>query len=53
MRPRATAQFTTYRYDVDVDPDEQASMSYRWPIGAVYEPIELRLEVLLTISSPV
>ena len=43
-------QFTAYRYDVDIPPGEQASMSYRWYIGPVYEPIELRLEVILMIG---
>jgi len=28
-------------------------MTYRWPIGAVYEPVDLRLEVLLTVVTPV
>jgi len=39
--------FTTYRYGVHLKPGEQATVSYKWPIRALYEPAEFGFTVLV------
>jgi len=39
--------FTTYRYGVHLKPGEQATISYKWPIRALYEPAEFGFIVLV------
>ena len=46
-------QFTTYKYDIVVPPNEQATLSYRIPIGPVFQPLQIGLVVLLTFETPV
>jgi len=40
--------FTTYRYGVPLKPGEQATLSYRWPIQALFEPAEFGFTLLVT-----
>jgi len=39
--------FTTYRYGVHLKPGEQTTISYKWPIRALYEPAEFGFSVLV------
>jgi len=46
-------KFTTYRYGVPLKPGEQATLSYRWPIQALFEPAEFGFTLLVTYEDAV
>jgi len=44
--------FTAYKYDVTMGSNEQATISYKFPVGAVFQPIEIGLVIALTFETP-
>jgi len=47
------SQFTTYRYGVPLRPGEQATLSYKWPIQALFEPAEFGFTLLVSYEDSV